>query len=203
MTLQPRGDLGRSQQKLAEEQDRIRSMSNDLEVCSPLFRSHSHAPLYISLLILHTTQTGGRGGAKITLPLSAKVCRHEALGTTAAYQAAMRGPCCHSALPCSVPTWIRHMNGTGRGKVTVRPPSSRPCSTNPVRRKRSSARAAPAPRRWHCDAGPYDAFVVFGATLPEKVGVFHSSSLKMAPISPNASKCQSSASCSRSNGASL
>ena len=30
---------------------------------------------------------------------------------------------------------------------------------------------------------PYDAFGVFGATPPEKIGVFHPSSLKMASIS--------------------
>jgi hypothetical protein len=36
---------------------------------------------------------------------------------------------------------------------------------------------------------PYDAFGVFGATLPENIGVFHPSSLKLVPIciSPNAS----------------
>jgi predicted LPLAT superfamily acyltransferase len=34
---------------------------------------------------------------------------------------------------------------------------------------------------------PYDAFGVFGATPPEKIGVLHSSSLKTAPISPNTS----------------
>ena len=33
----------------------------------------------------------------------------------------------------------------------------------------------------------YDAFGVFEAALQEKIGVFHSSSLKMAPKTPDAS----------------